>query len=536
MTSSSQSDASRTLTKMSQRSTQRSNQDPFFCERWSTDTNQQDCPPTMAAGEEVTGFDMEASFRYLTERASDVYQDVTFLTDHIYNRPAPPEWVSFLIGGIFSVISYVYWVIRVLKLKKSVGGAFTANARTRAWIANTRTRAWISAFIDNDAPVYTIAKMYAQSFLFLGGLQYNYELTFTVMLCFFALESTLDSLRVLLAFWEYNSLSDVVLTSPNLKSNVKGNKEKSQHAEMVQLKPRNVYEDLSRDKLIIIMVFITQAVLIAFVVTDIFRSETHRCMDGTPDCPVVGTLGSWGFYVLGIFMACVFLLGPKTNFGQSEQDPAFWLQLLLVAKQRAKCTWFDPTVDETESRVLRPSDWRIWMRFFMSFLINGVGFHILVHALPIQVASQSTLTGVVFRAVGMMYLVDLDDTPGYTLTIVQQEEDIKVEEQPAAKMDVGETAAQADQIIANARAQLDALAAGVDNPTKPKMTAAGGLLLAGAVTAGGAVAISQNQNKMTAEGDEEMGANGNGFTDDDAGGEDGGEDGGDDGGDNGGDQ
>lgn len=56
----------------------------------------------------------------------------------------------------------------------------------------------------------------------------------------------------------------------------------------------------------------------------------------------------------------------------------------------------------------------------MSFLVNGVGFHILVHALPIQVAAQSTLTSVALRAVGMMYLADLDDTPGYTLTIVQQ--------------------------------------------------------------------------------------------------------------------
>merc|ERR1719491_2102523 len=66
---------------------------------------------------------------------------------------------------------------------------------------------------------------------------------------------------------------------------------------------------------------------------------------------------------------------------------------------------------------LHAGDIRVMLRFFLSFLINGVGFHILVHALPLQVAAQSSLTGVVFRAVGMMYLVDLDDTPGYKLTI-----------------------------------------------------------------------------------------------------------------------
>ena len=58
--------------------------------------------------------------------------------------------------------------------------------------------------------------------------------------------------------------------------------------------------------------------------------------------------------------------------------------------------------------------------FFMSFIINGMCYHIFVHPLPLQVAAQTSLTGVVFRAVGMMYLVDLDDTPGYQLTITRE--------------------------------------------------------------------------------------------------------------------
>ena len=61
---------------------------------------------------------------------------------------------------------------------------------------------------------------------------------------------------------------------------------------------------------------------------------------------------------------------------------------------------------------------RIWGRFLMSFLINGIGYHVLVHALPLQGAQQSSLTSFVLRSVGMIYLVDLDDTPGYKLTIV----------------------------------------------------------------------------------------------------------------------
>jgi hypothetical protein len=70
-----------------------------------------------------------------------------------------------------------------------------------------------------------------------------------------------------------------------------------------------------------------------------------------------------------------------------------------------------------KERKLRPNDPVLWFRLLASHFINGFGFHILVHALPIQVASQPSLTGVVFRALGMLYLVDLDDAPGTKLTI-----------------------------------------------------------------------------------------------------------------------
>lgn len=88
-------------------------------------------------------------------------------------------------------------------------------------------------------------------------------------------------------------------------------------------------------------------------------------------------------------MACVYLLGPKTAFGQSEQNPAYWIQLLIAAKQTgAKISWYDPVENQSKTRSLSPNDWRVWARFVMSYLINGVGFHILVHALPIQGVSM----------------------------------------------------------------------------------------------------------------------------------------------------
>ena len=201
-------------------------------------------------------------------------------------------------------------------------------------------------------------------------------------------------------------------------------------------------------------------------------------------------------------MASVYLLGPKTAFGQSEQNPAFWLKLLLMAKQRgARVSCYDPVADQIVHRNLRPSDWRIWVRFLMSFLINGVGFHILVHALPIQVAAQSSLTGVVFRAVGMMYLVDLDDTPGYTMTLVEEQgseaeadnetnEEVDSEKEDAGDGENGtdddneeEITILTQQIIDDAKAKLDALAAG----KKGTITMTGALAVSSGLATGAAI-------------------------------------------------
>jgi len=260
-------------------------------------------------------------------------------------------------------------------------------------VGSTLVRAMITVGIDSNEPTYTIASFSAVSFLFLGGLQLNYHFTFSLMIGLYVFTSGGDSLNVILAFYGSTSMKDLVVTSDILKSQLR--------TVTAQLNPSNVYEDLGRGWIIVLMVYFTQLILIGFVAADVYGSETHSCLDGSKQCPVVGTFGSWGMYVLGIFMACVYLLGPKTNFGQSEQNPSYWLYLLLAAKQTgAKCSWYDPVADKTFEKYLSPNDWTIWARFFMSFMINGVGFHILVHALPIQVAGQSTLIGVVFRAVG----------------------------------------------------------------------------------------------------------------------------------------
>jgi hypothetical protein len=188
--------------------------------------------------------------RILTAKASDVYDTIVFKTDQIYNEPAPEFYVSFIIGGVFSAVGIVLWVRRLQRIRADIDGPLTGSLPLRTML---------SALIDNDEPFYTIVKMAAQSFLFLGGLQLNYTAAFSAMLGYFALESCADSFRVVLAFHEAHDFSDCIVTSKSLRRELNN--------KTMTLQPTNVYEDVGRDTTIVTMVFITQFILIAFVVS-----------------------------------------------------------------------------------------------------------------------------------------------------------------------------------------------------------------------------------------------------------------------------
>jgi hypothetical protein len=123
----------------------------------------------------------------------------------------------------------------------------------------------ISAAIDSDEPFYTISSFSAFSFVCLGGLQLNYEVTFAMMLVGFAISSLGDSIRVIVAYHDAASLADVVLTS-NLLSSKLAKNSKRQVVVTTELSPSNVYEDFGRGSTIVLMVFATQVILISFVV------------------------------------------------------------------------------------------------------------------------------------------------------------------------------------------------------------------------------------------------------------------------------
>merc|ERR1740136_359494 len=244
---------------------------------------------------------------------------------------------------------------------------------------NLMIRMMISAAIDNDNNRFVVVTYTAVSFLFLWGIQIAFEYTLIAMLLFYTMSSSLEVIRLFLAYHSVDNKDDnVILCSNVLHANY--NKILTEE----EFEPKNVYQDLGRNIYIAFMVFGLQGVLISFVCYDLRHNIVNNCLDGTEGCPLAGTLGSWSLFILGTCMAIVFQIGPKTNYGESEQNPAYWLRLFLVIKDNdTRVTWKNHMKGNTENKL----------------------------------ACQSSLTIVVAKVVGTMYLVDLDDSKGDKLAI-----------------------------------------------------------------------------------------------------------------------
>jgi hypothetical protein len=322
-----------------------------------------------------------------------------------FQRPAPSPVFTLVVAVITLAFAAWFYAARVKTLKNKFEENFTGSLRVCALI---------SAYMDNYGfPRFATLRLCTKSFFFLALLQMNFHKGFWIMWIFLILESSLDTIRVLLAYRNCGSINKITALSDEEAHDMRST---------TTLSPTNVYEDLTRPKSIAIMVFLVQGMLIGLVMDDTYQQTTRTCFNGHDGCPMLTSLGSYCLYLIGTFMACVFFIGPRNAYGQKEQNPTFWLKLFLMSKERASVlSWKDSVTEQTHSFVLRRNDWRIWLRFLLSFLVNGVGFHVLVHLLPIQVAGQSTIIGVVFRAIGMIYLADLDDSDGFQMTLVSSD-------------------------------------------------------------------------------------------------------------------
>jgi len=193
-----------------------------------------------------------------------------------FQRPAPGIRFTFVVAGMLLVWLLIFFYMRVQKLKSKFGPEFRGSLRVCAMI---------SAWMDNqEDPRFAVLRLCAKSFLFLGFLQIDYHFGFKIMMGVLVVESSLDSIRVLLAYRNCKSLRDSTVSTSEEEAH-------DMHA-TTQLEPTNVYEDLTRPRSIAVMVFLVQSLLIGIVMYDSYRTTTRTCFDGTEGCLMLGSLGA----------------------------------------------------------------------------------------------------------------------------------------------------------------------------------------------------------------------------------------------------
>mmetsp|Transcript_45554 Transcript_45554/g.110857 ORF Transcript_45554/g.110857 Transcript_45554/m.110857 type:complete len:403 (+) Transcript_45554:78-1286(+) len=340
--------------------------------------------------------------------------------DRWYQQPAPPVTFTLAVAALVGFGSTFLYRQRLRRLaQKFPAGDFHGSLQICTML---------SAYVDHhESPGYAILRMSTKGLVFLATCQINYHVGFWIMLGFVVLESNLDNLRVFLAYWNCKRVQSVQVIADEEARDLQGTL-------ATTLEPTNVYEDLTRPQSIGVMVFVTQVILIWLVLSDTYDNSLRTCFDGVADhkCVMLSSMGSYGLYLLGVFMSCVFFVGPGNSYGKKQQNTAYWLKLFLLLKEAAHTTsdhklslkWRDPATEQDRLLQVRTSNrfivpFLVRFRFFMSYVVNGAGFFCLLHLLPLQVAAQASGMGVVFRAVGMIYLVNLDDSNGNAMTVVK---------------------------------------------------------------------------------------------------------------------
>jgi len=373
------------------------------------------------------------------QTSSELYDKIEWGIDipFQYGR-APAPVVAFILGFICSIIVVLqirnrFGVIRkILEDKYELNDGELSRSMTR--------RAFLAALMDGGDPMYTIMTQTATNLIFLGGFQLHYETTYAIMCIYYIFVSAIDLSRIFLTTSEFDSLRDFVVSvkrssSPSGKT-VKFHNIQDINKTTLTINPRNVYQNMALNGLLIAIVFVAQVVLFSFVMWDTIKAQS-TCLNlgenksfaeqGFTDlgynCPITGMTISYMLYVVGILLQCAFLLGPGNDHGHPQLDPTFWTAVLLSCKQdRAEVSWMRPNGfgmqgSRKKSCTLGRNDFRLWLRLTLSFIVNGFGFRVLLHSLPIQLASRKNLLQIIFQALGVIYVAKLDDARGVTLTL-----------------------------------------------------------------------------------------------------------------------
>jgi hypothetical protein len=199
--------------------------------------------------------------------------------DKWYQSTAPPIAFTATVTVLLWIATYILYLKRVRRLSQKFS--------PEEFHGTLKLCTKLSAYMDHyEAPGFATLRVSTKGFFILSVCQYNFHLGFWIMIGMLVIESSLDTLRVLLAYWRCKSVKSVVAIvdeeARDLRSTV-----------ATTLEPTNVYEDLTRPQAIGVMVFVTQVFLITLVLRDTYQNTMRTCFDGVGDkkCPILSSMG-----------------------------------------------------------------------------------------------------------------------------------------------------------------------------------------------------------------------------------------------------
>lgn len=130
------------------------------------------------------------------------------------------------------------------------------------------TRVFLAAIMQGGDAMYTIFSQTGIAFLFLGFFQTDYTLSQAMLILFYFLVTCLDVVRVYMAYREYTSLNDLVVTA-NLYRSLDPANGATKNRGIFEYDVDNVYQNVSRNALMVLLVFLAQIILTSFVVSSI---------------------------------------------------------------------------------------------------------------------------------------------------------------------------------------------------------------------------------------------------------------------------
>eukprot|EP00547_Thalassionema_nitzschioides_P007392 CAMPEP_0194199912 /NCGR_PEP_ID=MMETSP0156-20130528/747_1 /TAXON_ID=33649 /ORGANISM="Thalassionema nitzschioides, Strain L26-B" /LENGTH=404 /DNA_ID=CAMNT_0038924863 /DNA_START=59 /DNA_END=1273 /DNA_ORIENTATION=+ len=357
---------------------------------------------------------METIHRVL-RYASDLYDAVDFNhPELLINQPAPEPIFAVILavinltGVIFAFQNRLRKILRNLKENYEVKDA--------VW-GSIFSRMFLSALLDTSDVNFTSCYYFTIGFIFLAGYQINFNLTYHVLLLVFGLVALFDLLRIYLSYRRYESLRDYVVTTKTARKEMVFDDRSEVNQAIVTITPGNIYQNMTRMILMVIIVFVAQACLISILVWDTLTNQkTTTCfIDGAQDCPTTGTVGSYILYIFGMFIQCVLILAAKgTHYEHTEQtNPNFWVAVFLGTKKvRSDFSWEGArglAILKTQDIEITAGRNILFFRLLLTTLVNSYGYRVLYNSLPILLASRSSYAVVIFAPISILYISHLDE-------------------------------------------------------------------------------------------------------------------------------